>query len=490
MVKFFDREHLRDCCSELYKLDIKGTIYRLTFLLNKETNISIRTAVGSTDSYNVGETLGQGTSESGLVSSSNLAGGVSEYFSDSKVEANYSGLDLSACIFQDDLARLSEDLDSVREGNRRLEEMAESKLLDFHDEKSGMIIFGSKKFKKKIEQNLLVDPVIFCGKPMQIFNCERYLGDFLGNSVSESVFLTIQKRQTMVQRLIREIRLTVNDCRSNCVGGLSVGLEIWQKAASVYLYNNSECWMETPRKAMNLLKSLTHSFFRSFFNSSKGNHIVMYYWDTMSLQVEFVLILRKLLFLRHLICLPDNLLAKEILSLQRQDDSFPCFVSECNAYLERLGITTDPASHSKKQWNELISTKVHELNKESLLEQIRGSRKLDIERITSEEYKPKSYLKEMTVEDGRTFFSYRSSMLKAVQCNFKNNRKYKENQYLCKCKEHLDSQSSLLECRLYDHLKEGLNIYSSDADLVKFFQLVIQQRIDEEKEENSNRVVF
>ena len=117
-------------------------------------------------------------------------------------------------------------------------------------------------------------------------------------------------------------------------------------------------------------------------------------------------------------------------------------------------------------------------------------RKLDIDKITTEEYKPKSYLKEMTVEDGRTFFSYRSSMLKTVQCNFKNNRKYKENQYLCKCKEHLDSQSSLLECRLYDHLKEGLNIYSSDADLVKVFQLVIQQRIDEEKEEHSNRVVF
>ena len=162
---------------------------------------------------------------------------------------------------------------------------------------------------------------------MQIFNCERYLGDFLGNSVSESVFLTIQKRQTMVHRLIREIRLTVNDCRSNCVGGLSVGLEIWQKSVNVYMSNNSECWMETPRKAMNLLKSLTHSFFRSFFNSSKGNHIVMYYWDTMSLQVEFVLMLKKLLFLRHLACLPENLLANERLSIQRQNKSFPCFVS-------------------------------------------------------------------------------------------------------------------------------------------------------------------
>ena len=28
VVKFFDREHLRNGCSELYKLDIKGTIYR------------------------------------------------------------------------------------------------------------------------------------------------------------------------------------------------------------------------------------------------------------------------------------------------------------------------------------------------------------------------------------------------------------------------------------------------------------------------------
>ena len=61
---------------------------------------------------------------------------------------------ITACLYQDDIARGSEDLDSVRSGNKRLENMAESKLLDYKIDKSGMILFGNKKFKKQIEAEM------------------------------------------------------------------------------------------------------------------------------------------------------------------------------------------------------------------------------------------------------------------------------------------------------------------------------------------------
>ena len=37
--QFFDKENLRDCCRELYKLGIRGKLYRLTFNLNEETYV-------------------------------------------------------------------------------------------------------------------------------------------------------------------------------------------------------------------------------------------------------------------------------------------------------------------------------------------------------------------------------------------------------------------------------------------------------------------
>ena len=140
----------------------------------------------------------------------------------------------------------------------------------------------------------------------------------------------------------------------------------------------------------------------------------MYYWDTQSLQTEYILMLNKLKFLWHLSSLPNTSLAKEILNLQKDDRSLPSLLTECEPILEKIGITRDPTSYTKKEWKRLISKKVHQLNKESLLQQIQSSKKLDINKLFSEEYEVKPYLSEKNISKGRTFFSSRSFMLSTI----------------------------------------------------------------------------
>ena len=72
--------------------------------------------------------------------------------------------------------------------------MAERKLLNFRETKPGMVVFGSKKVKTNVAESFARKLLMLSGKPMKIFNHERWLGDILGSSISESVFLTIQKR--------------------------------------------------------------------------------------------------------------------------------------------------------------------------------------------------------------------------------------------------------------------------------------------------------
>ena len=213
----------------------------------------------------------------------------------------------------------------------------------------------------------------------------------------------------------------------------------------------------------------------------------MYFWDTKSLQPQYILMLHKLQFLWHLVSLPETSLAKEVYNLQKGDKNLPSLVNECELHLEELDIHIDPASVTKKEWKKVITSKIHQKNKDSLLLQIQSSRKLDIETISSEDYEEKSYLRNMRISQGRTFFSSRSSCLSTVQWNFKNNPKYRSNGYLCRCKEHIDTQSSLLNCRLYDHLKDGLDPSNSDIDLVRFFQLVIQERLKEEEDNDQSQ---
>ena len=118
--KFFDRENLRDALNEMYKLSIKGKVYRLLYQLNKDTHIRVKTAVGFSDFANVGEGLGQGTNESAVVSSASLSGGVSEAFANSTTEVRYASLPMAPCLFVDDIARLSENLEAVQDGNKGL----------------------------------------------------------------------------------------------------------------------------------------------------------------------------------------------------------------------------------------------------------------------------------------------------------------------------------------------------------------------------------
>lgn len=134
--KFFDRESLFDCMNELYKNNLKGKLYRLIYELNKNVRIQVQTAVGLTEEKDTGPSVAQGSVEGALISAVTPDNGVKDFFADSDEEVSYGDLLLRPLIFQDDVARLSEDRQSAQSGNDKMETMIETKLLDFNLDKS------------------------------------------------------------------------------------------------------------------------------------------------------------------------------------------------------------------------------------------------------------------------------------------------------------------------------------------------------------------
>ena len=102
---------------------------------------------------------------------------------------------------------MAKNIDSIR----KIEDTTEKKLLDFNLEKSCLIIIGSKRFEKKINEDLKINPIKFCNEVMRISDSEKYLGDYISSSLSESVFKTIQKRKGLAMRLICEIKVTLKE---------------------------------------------------------------------------------------------------------------------------------------------------------------------------------------------------------------------------------------------------------------------------------------
>ena len=95
-------------------------------------------------------------------------------------------------------------------GNDRLEAMAETKLLDFHASKCKIIITGSPKSREKLRNDFEDNPVTLYGENIEVVSHETYLGDELGQSVAESISLTIKKREGLVRKSIIEIKRIVS----------------------------------------------------------------------------------------------------------------------------------------------------------------------------------------------------------------------------------------------------------------------------------------
>ena len=90
-----------------------------------------------------------------------------EFFLDSESEVNYGEVDLAPLLFQDDINRMAVAVTDAQDGIDRLENLAESKLLDFHGDKSVFLVVGSKKDKDHIISELRISPLTLYNKPLK-----------------------------------------------------------------------------------------------------------------------------------------------------------------------------------------------------------------------------------------------------------------------------------------------------------------------------------
>ena len=60
---------------------------------------------------------------------------MNDFFKDSEYEVSYVPVPIQPILYQDDVARMSLDLESAQMGNNKMEALAETKLLDYNLDK-------------------------------------------------------------------------------------------------------------------------------------------------------------------------------------------------------------------------------------------------------------------------------------------------------------------------------------------------------------------
>ena len=481
--KYFDSENLSDCMNELFKNQIRGKLYRLIYKMNQNTQIRVQTPLGLTDRSDVGESVGQGTVDGAVISAVNLDNGVEDFFRNSEHEVNYGEIMLRPLLYQDDVARLSPDLRSAQEGNDRMDNVAASKLLEFHTDKSSFMIFGKRKRRELILKELESNPLTLSGKNMLKQDAAKYLGDYLSESgLSDSVAMTIKKRKPQAIRAIYEIRAVIDDCRSEVVGGLTAGFQLWEMSVLPMLLFNAECWFGIDKSATNTLENMQYSFLRSILGTGTGCPLPLLLSETGMILMELRVLKKKLIFLHHLTHLGEDTLAHEILSVQNNLD-LPGLVSECKDFLNHHQIS-DLSEYSKLQWKRLVNRKICELNKMKLIELAKSKsyKKVKIEDLIKDDFSIKPYFKQLKVGEARLRFKFAAEMTPNVAMNFQSEKKYVARLWSCPgCyvneeSSSRDTQAHMLQCQAYAHLRTGKDL-SKDKDLVEYIQKIINSRV-------------
>ena len=95
--------------------------------------------------------------------------------------------------------------------------------------------------------------------------------------------------------------------------------------------------------------------------------------------------------------------------------------------------------------------------------------------LMNENWETRSYIQDMRLEDARTNFRMRCSMLRTVKMNQKSNEIFARELWACNQCGKIDSQSHIMWCPALASLREGLNI-DNDVDVVHYFQKVISLR--------------
>ena len=134
-----------------------------------------------------------------------------------------------------------------------------------------------------------------------------------------------------------------------------------------------------------------------------------------------------------------------------------------------------------KEFRKIVTKACHTENEKRLRKQSEGIGKC--QRIQSEAYGKKLYIAKEKLHVARKNFKTRFGMSNFAG-NYKNNIKYKKNNWMCFCKNETENEAHLTsgKCQVYGDLKEKYRL-DDDKNLMLFFEEVMQRREELEDEE-------
>ena len=275
MAKFFDKESLIDCMYSLSKYArIDNKSYRIWYKINQNTKICVNTSVGTSDYKDIDDSVGQGQVGAALVSSLNIGCAVEEAFRGitsatigkqiSKTVNDFDTVNLNSVIFQDDIGKMSDNLEDAMIGSQILYDTLSRKVLSVNYDKSKYIIFGSKSQRNNMLNKLKNDPIKKMGdSSLPNTKADTYLGDVIHQegcekSITETIDNRIKKQKNKIEEIIQLAESPVMSITGNSVPAF----KLFDSIIIPSLLHNCESWIGITDKHISTLQDFQNDFIR------------------------------------------------------------------------------------------------------------------------------------------------------------------------------------------------------------------------------------
>ena len=155
--------------------------------------------------------------------------------------------------------------------------------------------------------------------------------------------------------------------------------------------HNAETWVNMTRKTERMLDGLFHSFCNSIMRIGNGVPRPGYYWQSGFQPFGSIILSKKLMFAFHLSNLFPSSLARQIWESQLENKNLPGLAREVEEHIQKIGVL-DLKTISKWKWRSLVNKYVLERTRLSLLEEIKGYKKLSYAAdLSREKFERKAY---------------------------------------------------------------------------------------------------
>ena len=427
LIKAFDKMILRNVMTDLWKCQVRGKIWRVIYLMNKQATISIKTNFGKTETIKIGETLKQGSVMASLLAAMHTDT-VNMLFEHQGLGTYYGKIQIGNLIFQDDIVRIEHNPDLMNTANKQFLAFKNKNRMEFHPTKSSFLT--SKN----------THPLITIGSTkLQQSSEYKYLGDILTPDGKPT--LTIKSRRNRITGLTAELNAIIETLHQTHLN-IDAIMQYHNGIILPTLLINSETW-ELSKQHLASLETIQNITLKRLLRMPSSTPTIGLRNELNILSVENQILKKRLMYFHRLLNMPESNITHKVLMEQKSmpEDTW-LSVTMAQIINLKINMNLDEIKNiSKFQWKNIVVEAVQ--NKESNEREtwLKTSSKCCQLQVNIKQ--PSTYLKKLNPANAIMILKIRLKML-----NLKTNFKTAHHDHSCPvCKSlQLDTLEHLFSC--------------------------------------------